>query len=74
MRDAETPIKRIKVHDMRHTFAGMAVASGWDVMRLSRHLGHSNPGFTLSFYGHLFEQAKERKAPTLSSLLGEDGS
>lgn len=65
---AEVP--RIRPHDLRHTYASMAIASGMDVAELARRLGHTNPGFTLRQYVHFFELAAPRTAPTLAQLTG----
>lgn len=60
----------LKVHDLRHTYASMAIASGMDVAELARRLGHANPGITLRTYVHFFERRDRRPAFSLSDLLG----
>ncbi len=35
----------------------MLIASGLDVVFVSRQLGHANPTVTLSTYAHLFQKA-----------------
>lgn len=66
----EADVKKIRLHDMRHTFASMAIADGIDVQELATILGHSDPSFTLRFYSHFFERRKKRTARTLEALLG----
>lgn len=63
-------VKPIRTHDLRHTFASMAIAAGWDVVTLSRHLGHADVSFTLRTYAHIFERHKAREVSTLDELLG----
>lgn len=63
-------VPRIRPHDLRHTYASMAIASGMDVAELARRLGHTNPGFTLRQYVHFFEATASRRAPTLAELMG----
>lgn len=67
-RKAEVPL--LAPHDLRHTYASMAIANGMDVAELARRLGHTNPAFTLRQYVHFFELAKPRGAPSLLELTG----
>lgn len=41
-------------HELRHTFASIAIASGANVKALQQALGHHSAAFTLDQYGHLF--------------------
>lgn len=70
----ERRVKLIRTHDLRHTHAGMRIADGVDIMTLSRDLGHSDPGFTLRIYGHIFERYRPREAASLTKLLGIEDS
>ncbi len=54
-------LRAIRVHDARHTNASLLVATGGDVVAVSRRLGHSNPSITLSIYSHAF--ARRDAAP-----------
>jgi len=60
----------VKFHALRHTHASALIAAGVDVVTVARRLGHSNPGFTLSAYGHLFEQKTNKAAAAVADLLG----
>jgi integrase len=42
-------------HQLRHTAASLAIASGADVKVIQQMLGHSSATMTLDTYGHLFE-------------------
>jgi len=42
-------------HQLRHTAASLAIASGADVKVVQQMLGHSSATMTLDTYGHLFE-------------------
>lgn len=44
----------ITVHGLRHTFATMLNAQGFDIARISAELGHSNIHTTLVRYTHVF--------------------
>ena len=63
-------VPKIRMHDLRHTYASMRIANGADVVRLSRDLGHANASFTLNVYAHLFARYQEREAPSLNELVG----
>ena len=65
---AEVP--RIRPHDLRHTYASMAIAGGMTPPDLARQLGHADAAFTLKRYVHFFERANPRAAPTLAELAG----
>jgi integrase len=45
-------LRRVRFHDLRHSYASMMLASGADVVRVSRLLGHASPTVTLSVYAH----------------------
>ncbi len=42
-------------HELRHTAASLAIASGADVKVVQQMLGHASAAMTLDTYGHLFE-------------------
>lgn len=65
---AEVP--RIRLHDLRHTYASMAISAGMNAVELARQLGHADASFTLRRYAHFFERATPRQAPTLAELTG----
>jgi integrase len=52
---AEADLPGITFHSLRHTHASTLIASGLDVLTISRRLGHGSPAITLSVYGHLFK-------------------
>lgn len=63
-------VPRIRPHDLRHTYASMAIAGGMTPADLARQLGHADAAFTLRRYVHFFERANPRVAPTLAELAG----
>ncbi|MGK0715030.1 tyrosine-type recombinase/integrase [Leucobacter sp. W1153] len=48
-------IEYLPIHDLRHTAASLAVASGAHVKIIQRMLGHSSAAVTLDVYADLFE-------------------
>ena len=49
-------LRRIRVHDLRHTAASLMIATGADLAAISRQLGHANVSITLATYTHFFEK------------------
>lgn len=62
-------LPRIRFHDLRHTFATMALQNGVDVKTVSSMLGHYSAGFTLDTYAHVTTDAQRRAAQTMGSVL-----
>lgn len=48
---------KLRLHDLRHTFAGLFLASGGDIFKLSKILGHSSVAITQQVYAHLHPDA-----------------
>lgn len=48
-------IEYLKIHDLRHTAASLAVSSGAHVKLVQRMLGHASAAMTLDTYSDLFE-------------------
>ena len=49
-------------HDLRHTAATVAIASGADVKSVQSMLGHATASFTLNVYAHTSEKMMEDTA------------
>jgi integrase len=45
-------LRRVRVHDMRHTCASLLIATGCDIAAVSRQLGHANVATTLAGISH----------------------
>ena len=60
---------RIRFHDLRHTFATMALQNGVDVKTVSSMLGHYSAGFTLDTYAHVTTDAQMKAAQTIGCIL-----
>lgn len=54
-------------HELRHTCASLAIASGANVLAVQRLLGHLTASMTLDRYGHLFSDDLERVAKRLDT-------
>jgi integrase len=64
---------KITLHALRHTHASMLIASGMDVVTLSRRLGHASPTVTLNVYGHLFSNTDDRAAEITEATFSRLG-
>jgi integrase len=62
----------VTFHALRHTHASQLIASGLDVLTISRRLGHSTPTITLGVYGHLFSNTDDRAAQALDAAFGSN--
>ena len=60
----------VSFHALRHTHASMLIASGVDILTVSRRLGHSSPTITLSVYAHLISGTDDRAAAIMDAALG----
>ena len=69
-------LPNIRFHDLRHTFATHALASGVDVKTLSGILGHTRAAFTLDTYTHttgdMQRRASEVVGDFLTDIFGEE--
>lgn len=75
--DLEKPWRRIRkragledvrLHDLRHTYASVAVMNGIDPFMLKEIMGHKNLSTTLR-YSHLADDAVQRAAGSVASRL-----
>jgi integrase len=60
------------LHGLRHIHASTLIASGLDVLTISRRLGHGSPAITLGVYGHLFKTDDRAAAIMEAALKGMD--
>lgn len=51
-------VKRIRVHDLRHSHASMLINAGANPLLIAKRLGHESPDITLKIYSHLFPTAQ----------------
>ncbi len=58
----------LRIHDLRHTCASLAIAAGADVKVLQRMLGHASAALTLDRYGHLLPGQAESVASRLDQM------
>jgi integrase len=63
----------VRLHDLRHSFASIAIADGISLMQIGRLLGHALPE-TTARYAHLADDtvaaAAERVSGSIARCLG----
>ena len=64
--------KRVRFHDLRHTFATLALENGMDVKTLSAMLGHVSAATTLDIYTHITSDMLSEAAAKIDRGLGNE--
>jgi Phage integrase family/Arm DNA-binding domain len=64
---AELPM--IRLHDLRHTHATLALAAGVHPKIVQERLGHANIAITLDSYSHAVPALEEQAAATVAALV-----
>jgi integrase len=62
-------LKRITLHEARHTYASLMIAAGVPLEELCEYMGHSSITVTRDLYGHLLPDARIRAAELLDAYL-----
>ena len=63
-------LRRIRFHDLRHTFATRALERGMDYKTLSAILGHYSVAFTMDTYVHSMDEHKRREMDKMDDMFG----
>ena len=63
--------ERVRFHDLRHTFATLALESGKDVKTLSAMLGHVSAATTLDIYTHITDDMRLTAAANIDRSIGK---
>ena len=61
-------VPEIRIHDLRHSFASNVIASGANIVAVSKYLGHSSINTTLSVYAHLLEETEADMIQKVNNL------
>ena len=62
-------LPELRFHDLRHTFATHALASGVDAKTLSGILGHTKASFTLDTYAHVTGDMQRQAAQVMDTFM-----
>src|SRR4029077_4954522 len=65
-------LRRIRFHDLRHTYTSLLIAPGAHPKYIQAQLGHASIQTTLDRYGHLMPQLHQTEAQKLDQLVFPD--
>lgn len=70
----EAGIRRMRFHDLRHTYASLIIEQGENIKYIQTQLGHSSPTITLDVYAHLMKPVNQEAARRLDKrVFGKNG-
>jgi integrase len=62
-------VPKIRFHDLRHSFASLALAAGVHVKVVQERVGHANSSITLDIYSHSVPAMHEEAAERVAALI-----
>ena len=65
-------LPHIRLHDLRHTYATLALGAGIHPKVVSERLGHANIAITLDTYSHAIPALSEEAAELVAALVLPD--
>jgi integrase len=68
---AKAGIRRIRLHDLRHTFGSLLLQNGASIVYVKEQMGHSSIQVTVDTYGHLIPGANVSFVDRLDDVLTE---
>ena len=65
----DSGVKKIRIHDLRHSHASLLINQGFDALTIAERLGHEKVSTTLNTYSHLFPHKQGELVQNLQDLL-----
>ena len=65
----EMELQQVRFHDLRHSYATLALERGVDSKTVSMNLGHATVAFTLDKYGHVSETMMNESANKIQAFI-----
>ena len=62
-------VKKVRFHDLRHTVATVLLEDGTALNTVQELLGHYNPAFTATQYGHVTKKMRSEATAKLGNIL-----
>ena len=62
-------LRKVRIHDLRHTFASLLINQGENLKYVQQQLGHSSITTTVDRYGHLMPDAHKNASEKLDSTV-----
>lgn len=66
---AADPLPRIRLHDLRHTWATLALRAGVHPKVVADRLGHTTTNITLNIYSHVVEGMQTTAAENVAAAI-----
>lgn len=63
--------ENLRFHDLRHTYATLAIQNGVDIKTVSNILGHYSAGFTLDTYTHVTGEMQKEAADRMGGFMAQ---
>lgn len=64
-------VKRIRIHDLRHSHASLLVELGFSPLLIAERLGHERVQTTMDIYSHLYPNKQKEVAARLDEIMEE---
>lgn len=61
-------IRKIKIHDFRHSYAIFLLSNGVPITVISKRLGHSDISMTLNVYSHFIPQDEDKSTISINRI------
>ena len=62
-------VKKIRIHDLRHSYASMLIELGVTPLEIQERLGHENIQTTLNTYSHLYPNKQNETTKKIEKLI-----
>jgi len=62
-------VRRVRLHDLRHSYASLLLESGVDLKTVSMALGHSSVATTANIYAHVTHSLRRDAADRLDYAI-----
>ena len=69
MISTEMGLKKIRIHDLRHSHASHLISLGCDPLVIQERLGHKDVEVTLNTYSHLYPNKQNEVAKLLEEKM-----
>ncbi|WP_223357364.1 tyrosine-type recombinase/integrase, partial [Streptococcus australis] len=67
--ERDKDLKRIRIHDLRHSHASLLINQGEDYLVVKERLGHASITTTIDTYSHLYPSKQKTLANKLDELF-----
>ena len=64
-----TGVKKIRIHDIRHSHASLLVEMGYSPLLIAERLGHERVQTTMETYSHLYPNKQGEVAQKLDEFM-----